>query len=94
MGERFKSKFFLSHSNFWFVPYRDRDNFPKNDDLFPIGVFPIGTEDCNRLKLVRPSKSQSRLKRKIEISRLIQCQIKSRNKRTRELFKMFSHTEL
>ena len=45
MGERFKSKFFLSHSNFWFVPYRDRDNFPKNDDLFPIGVFPIGTED-------------------------------------------------
>ena len=46
MGERFKSKFFLSHSNFWFVPYRDRDNFPENDDLFPIGVFPIGTEDC------------------------------------------------
>ena len=44
MGERFKSKFFLSPSNFWFVPYRDRDNFPKNDDLFPIGVFPIGTE--------------------------------------------------
>ena len=48
MGERFKSKFFLSHSNFWFVPYRDRDNFPKYDDLFPIGVFPIGTEDCNQ----------------------------------------------
>ena len=52
MGERFKSKFFLSHSNFWFVPYRDRDNFPKNDDLFPIGVFPIGTEDCIQLFLL------------------------------------------
>ena len=49
MGERFKSNFFLNHSIFWFVPYRDRDNFPKNDDLFPIGVFPIGTEDCNNL---------------------------------------------
>ena len=32
--------------NFWFVPYRSRDKFPKNDDLFPIGAFPIGTEDC------------------------------------------------
>ena len=42
----FRSQKYFCHSNFWFVPYRDRDNFPKNDDLFPIGVFPIGTEDC------------------------------------------------
>ena len=48
---RSQKHIFLSHSNFWFVPYRDRDNFPKNDDLFPIGVFPIGTEDC-RFKCV------------------------------------------
>ena len=67
MGERFKSKFFLSHSNFWFVPYRDRDNFPKNDDLFPIGVFPIGTEDCKKITLTQtfqsdyPEKSARRL---------------------------------
>ena len=33
---------------FWFVPYRSRENFPKNDDLFPIGVFPIGAEDCSQ----------------------------------------------
>ena len=38
---------FLRYANFWFVPYRSRDNFRKNDDLFPIGAFPIGAEDCS-----------------------------------------------
>ena len=43
---RSQKYFFLRHANFWFVPYRSRDNFPKNDDLFPIGAFPIRAEDC------------------------------------------------
>ena len=44
---RSQKYFLLRHANFWFVPYRSRDNFRKNDDLFPIGAFPIGAEDCS-----------------------------------------------
>ena len=40
----------MRHANFWFVLYRSRDNFPKNDDLFSIRAFPIGADDCTHLK--------------------------------------------
>ena len=39
----FRSKKYFFFLSFWFVPYKSRDNFPKNDDLFPIEA-----EDCTR----------------------------------------------
>ena len=41
--------FFMSHSNFGFVPYTGGDNFPTNNYLFTIGTFSIGHEDCKQI---------------------------------------------
>ena len=61
----------MRHANFWFVPYRSRDNFPKNDDLFPIGAFPIGAKDCtmisgNFLKSKKVGKRKKKLKNQLK----------------------------
>ena len=66
-----------SHSNFWFVPYTGGDNFPKNDDLFPIRAFPIREEDCivHRplfcdFKISKMAQNKGRLAQTREISRI------------------------